>query len=127
MQQKHVGGNASKRKMKLVPSVTQTGERVWCVENDLRTLFIRRNGKVAVVGNRIWRLDREREQNPVTAFFLVTDDGSDPPMMDVLGIKASEAQHIVDPHLGAEMKENDVSHLRRLVQRYLDRKQSDAA
>jgi hypothetical protein len=43
-------------------------------------------------------------------------------MMDVLGIKASEAQHIVDPHLGVEIKENDMSHLRRLVERYLDRK-----
>ncbi len=70
----------------------------------------------------IWRLDREGQTQPVTAFFLVTDGGSDPPMMDVLGIKASEAQHIVDPHLGVEVRENDTSHLRRLVERYLDRK-----
>jgi SNF2 family DNA or RNA helicase len=70
----------------------------------------------------IWRLDREGQESPVTAFFLVTDDGSDPPMMDVLGIKASEAQHIVDPHLGIEVRENDTSHLRKLVERYLDRK-----
>ncbi len=75
----------------------------------------------------IWRLDREGQQNPVTAFFLVTDDGSDPPMMDVLGIKASEAQHIVDPHLGVEVKENDTSHLRKLVERYLSRKRAEAA
>jgi hypothetical protein len=75
----------------------------------------------------IWRLDREGQTQPVTAFFLVTDDGSDPPMMDVLGIKASEAQHIVDPHLGVEVKENDVSHLRRLVERYLDRKAGASA
>lgn len=52
----------------------------------------------------IWRLDREGQKNPVTAFFLVTDDGSDPPMKDVLGIKASESQHIVDPHLGVDSK-----------------------
>lgn len=75
----------------------------------------------------IWRLDREGQQNPVTVFFLVTDDGSDPPMMDVLGIKASEAQHIVDPHLGVEVKEKDTSHLRKLVERYLDRKKATAA
>jgi len=74
----------------------------------------------------IWRLDREGQTNPVTAFFLVTDDGSDPPMMDVLGIKASEAQSIVDPHLGVEVKENDTSHLRKLVERYLDRKKGAA-
>lgn len=70
----------------------------------------------------VWRLDREGQENPVTAFFLVTDDGSDPPMMDVLGLKASEAEQIVDPHLGVQVKDNDTSHLRRLVERYLDGK-----
>jgi len=70
----------------------------------------------------IWRLDREGQVNPVTAFFLVTDDGSDPPMMDVLGIKASEAQQIVDPHLGAQLVDTDTTNLRRLVDRYLKKK-----
>lgn len=69
----------------------------------------------------IWRLDREGQTQPVTAFFLVTDDGSDPPMMDVLGIKASEAHSIVDPELGVDVKENDTSHIRKLVDRYLKR------
>ena len=67
----------------------------------------------------IWRLDREGQQNPVTAFFLVSDDGSDPPIMDVLGIKASEAEQIVDPGLGVRQVGNDVSNLYRLVERYL--------
>lgn len=70
----------------------------------------------------VWRIDREGQENPVTAFFLVTDDGSDPPMMDVLGLKASEAEQIVDPHLGVQVKDNDTSHLRRLVDRYLEGK-----
>lgn len=70
----------------------------------------------------IWRLDREGQDKPVTAFFLVTDDGSDPPMMDVLGIKASEATQIVDPDLGIQTQETDVTNLRRLVARYLDKK-----
>ena len=43
-------------------------------------------------------------------------------MMDVLGIKASEASNIVDPHLGVEVKEGESGHLRRLVERYLERK-----
>ncbi len=67
----------------------------------------------------LWRLDREGQKNPVTCFLLVTDDGSDPPMMDVLGIKKSEATQIVDPHLGVQMTEMNESHLRRLVERYL--------
>ncbi|MDM8356620.1 SNF2-related protein [Pandoraea communis] len=67
----------------------------------------------------IWRLDREGQQHPVTAFFLVTDEGSDPPMMDVLGIKASEARQIIDPHVGVQRTDNDTSNLRKLVERYL--------
>lgn len=75
----------------------------------------------------IWRLDREGQKNPVTAFFLVSDDGSDPPIMDVLGIKSSEATSIVDPYLGVETKEVDTSRLQGLVQRYLVRKESPSA
>lgn len=69
----------------------------------------------------IWRLDREGQKNPVTAFFLVSDEGSDPPIMDVLGIKASEANQIVDPHLGVQKAEDDMTNLRRLVDRYLEK------
>lgn len=70
----------------------------------------------------IWRLDREGQEDPVTAFFLVVDEGSDPPVMDVLGIKASEAKQIVDPHIGVEVVVEDTSNLRRLVERYLEKK-----
>lgn len=72
----------------------------------------------------IWRLDREGQEHPVTAFFLVTDEGSDPPIMDVLGIKASEAQQIVDPHLGVQRTDDDTSNLQKLVERYLDKGKS---
>lgn len=69
----------------------------------------------------IWRLDREGQENPVTAFFLVSEEGSDPPIMDVLGIKASEAHQIVDPHLGVKKVDNDITNLGRLVERYLQK------
>ncbi|PKM46938.1 MAG: ATP-dependent helicase [Gammaproteobacteria bacterium HGW-Gammaproteobacteria-1] len=70
----------------------------------------------------IWRLDREGQEDPVTAFFLVVDEGSDPPIMDVLGIKASEAKQIVDPHMGVQLVGEDTTNLRRLVERYLAKK-----
>lgn len=70
----------------------------------------------------IGRFDREGQTKPVTAFFLVVDDGSDPPIMEILGIKSSEARGIVDPHLGVEVKDNDTSKLQRLVERYLSKK-----
>jgi superfamily II DNA or RNA helicase len=74
----------------------------------------------------IGRLDREGQKEPVTAIFLVTDEGSDPPMMEVLGLKASEAAHIVDPSLGVQAAHTDISHLRKLAERYLDKKRNAA-
>ena len=69
----------------------------------------------------IWRIDRDGQTNPVTAFFLVVDEGSDPPVMDVLGIKASEATQIVDPHIGVQQADTDTTNMQKLVQRYLER------
>jgi len=70
----------------------------------------------------IWRVDREGQRQAVTVFFLVTDQGSDPPIMKVLGIKSSEASQIVDPHLGVQAANDDTSNLQRLVQHYLAKK-----
>ena len=67
----------------------------------------------------IWRLDREGQEQPVTVFFLVSEEGSDPPIMDVLGIKASEAHQIVDPLVPIRAVDDDTSNLRKLVDRYL--------
>lgn len=70
----------------------------------------------------IGRLNREGQKcwpDPVTAIFLTADDGSDPPMMDVLGIKASQAHHIVDGGLGPQRKVEDKEGLKALIHRYL--------
>lgn len=70
----------------------------------------------------IGRLNREGQRcwpEPVNAIYLVTDDGSDPPMMDVLGIKAGQAHHILDPGLAPDSTPGDRSVLAGLVQRYL--------
>ncbi len=75
----------------------------------------------------IGRLDRDRsdgEQNKVMAIFLVTDEGSDPPMMEVLGLKASEAHQVNDPTIGVQRIESDTTHLRKLVERYLGQNNS---
>lgn len=79
----------------------------------------------------IGRLDREGSiidgtDEEITALFLVADDGSDPPMMEVLGLKASESNAIVDPDLGARLVQSDGSGLQRLVQRYLEGGEANA-
>lgn len=72
----------------------------------------------------IGRLDREGSMvdgtdDDITALYLVAEDGSDPPMMELLGLKASESTGIVDPDLGVSTVRNDGAGLRRLVERYL--------
>ncbi|MFY0638692.1 DEAD/DEAH box helicase [Maricaulis maris] len=69
----------------------------------------------------IGRLDREGQTQPVTALFLVTDDGSDPPMMEMLGLKASQAAQIVDQGVGPQAAVTDRSRLKMLVERYLQK------
>jgi SNF2-related domain len=69
----------------------------------------------------IGRLDREGQTAPVTALFLVAEEGSDPPLMEVLGLKASEAAQIVDPSMGVQQQHSDRSVLQRLVQQYLNK------
>jgi hypothetical protein len=59
------------------------------------------------------------EDGLVDAIFLVADDGSDPPMMEMLGLKASQAHHIVDGGLGPQRKVEDRAPIERLIERYL--------
>ncbi|PTM61874.1 SNF2-related protein [Phreatobacter oligotrophus] len=71
----------------------------------------------------IWRLDREGQSRPVTAHFLVSEDGSDPVIISRLGIKASEARGVNDPHLGVEEVKTDTSNMVALARRYLNKHQ----
>lgn len=67
----------------------------------------------------IGRVDRDGQCSAVMIFFLVVEDGSDGPIMEILGLKASEAHQIVDPFTGPEIADRDNSRLHALVQRYL--------
>jgi hypothetical protein len=90
-------GGTSNRKPHLIRVPACPGERVWCVENDLGTVVIRRNGKTAIVGNCIGRLARDGQENTVVAYFMTSDDGTDPHMAEVLGLKRAQAVPIRDP------------------------------
>lgn len=92
---------------------------------------IQHRASIAVVGELDWspgvhdqffgRVDRDGQTKPVTGYFLTSTDGSDPPMMEVNGLKAAEASGIHDPGLGVHPVNRDGSHLQALVQRYLHR------
>lgn len=57
--------------------------------------------------------------DPVTAIYLVAEDGSDPPIMEVLGLKASQSRAITDPTLGVQAVQSDDTKLKSLIARYL--------
>ncbi len=68
----------------------------------------------------IARVDRFGQVNPVTAIYLLVDEGSDPVIVDVLGIKASQAHNIVDPFAVIAEVHADESRIKLMAQRLLD-------
>lgn len=68
----------------------------------------------------IGRLDRPGQgADEVTAIYLHTDEGSDPVIMEILGVKGSQARGITDPMAGVVQVHSDESRIRRLAERYL--------
>jgi SNF2 family DNA or RNA helicase len=71
----------------------------------------------------IGRLDREGQASDesVTAIFLVSEDGSDPPIIDLLGIKASQAHGINDPLDAMPDQVSDDSRIKMMAELYLSK------
>lgn len=67
----------------------------------------------------VGRLDREGQQRQVMAIYLCSESGSDPLIIDLLGLKSSQAQGILDPSLGVQSSHSDDSRIQLLVQKYL--------
>jgi hypothetical protein len=66
----------------------------------------------------VGRLDRPgQEHHPVLAYFLTSDHGADPTMIDTLGIKRQQAEPIENPDLEAltPLMETDASKIRALA------------
>ena len=75
----------------------------------------------------IERLNRDGQAKPVMALFLVANDGSDPPMMELLALKSFEAHQVVSPGQDGLPANDDHSHLGTLVARYIARAGTTAA
>ena len=70
----------------------------------------------------IGRLDREGQETPVTAIYLVSESGSDPLMVNLNGLKASEAHSIIDPNESLATSHSDESRIRMLAELVLKKK-----
>lgn len=75
----------------------------------------------------IGRLNREGQEEKITAIYLNTDEGSDPPMVSVLGVKASQSAGIVDPGRQLEARHSDKSRIQALAEQFLSKKKQHQA
>lgn len=67
----------------------------------------------------IGRLDRDGQESPVFVFYVATDYGSDPVIIDVLGLKAGQSRGIVDPGMKPQEFQSDSNRIKRLAEEYL--------
>ncbi len=69
----------------------------------------------------IGRLDRDGQKNEVFVFYAATDFGSDPLMLDVIGIKREQSQGIMNPYSRDKetIKQVDANRIRKLALQYL--------
>ncbi|PPD06292.1 MAG: DEAD/DEAH box helicase [Hyphomicrobium sp.] len=73
------------------------------------------------------RLDRPGQEHQVDAIYLVSENGSDPAIMGVLGLKSSQSQGIVDPLSAPAEQNQDATRIRQLAELYLQGKSHLAA
>lgn len=91
---------------------------------------LQHRSKIVVIGELDWspkvhdqligRLDREGQKEQVTAIYLVSDFGSDPLIVDMLGVKSSQSHNIINPLTAVEDQFSDDSRLKLLAEKFLE-------
>lgn len=69
----------------------------------------------------IGRVDRDGQTNQVTALFPVCDYGSDPVIIDLLGLKSSQAHGIANPFSSPTPTTTHDTRLKKLAERFLNK------
>lgn len=70
----------------------------------------------------IGRVDRDGQENQVTAYFPVCEFGSDPVIIDILGLKSSQAHGIMNPLDMVADQYSDESRMKKLAESFLNKK-----
>jgi SNF2 family DNA or RNA helicase len=67
------------------------------------------------------RADRDGQAEQVSVFYLVSEYGSDPVIISLLGLKSSQSHGIVDPLTAPAEQHSDESRIKLLAQQYLNK------
>lgn len=107
----------------------RAGQGVDGLQKVCRTVvFAELDWSPGVMDQCIGRVFRDGQTDPVTAFFCVTERGSDPTVAETLGLKTAQVEGLRDPE-GALLEElqTDAGRIRRLAEKYLEKARKRAA
>lgn len=79
-----------------------------------------------VLKQLIGRLRRSGQKEVVNAHYMIADDGSDPLMVELLGIKSSQAHGIMNPYTAPMAPVSDESRMQKLAQMVLEKRKISA-
>lgn len=71
----------------------------------------------------IGRVDRDGQEEEVTAYFLTSDFGSDPLIINLLGLKSSQSEGILNPLITASEQYSDESRIKMLAELFINKNQ----
>ena len=80
--------------------------------------LMKREKKKQLIG----RVDRDGQKEQVTVIYLVSDYGSDPLIIDMLGVKSSQSHNIINPLTPVAEQYSDDSRLKLLAEKFLSKK-----
>ncbi len=93
---------------------------------------LQKRSKIVVIGELDWspkvhdqligRLDRDGQAEQVTAIYLVSEYGSDPLIIDMLGLKSSQSHSIINPLTAVAHQHSDDSRIKLLAQQFLQKR-----
>lgn len=69
----------------------------------------------------IGRVDRDGQADQVTVYFPVSDFGSDPVIIDLLGLKSSQSYGIIDPMKAIPEQHSDESRIKLLAEYFINK------
>jgi SNF2 family DNA or RNA helicase len=123
---------AQKEKAKLAFINGETNLFIISLRSGIGLDGLQKRSNIVVIGELDWspqvhnqligRLDRDGQEEQVTAIFLTSEYGSDPLIIDMLGIKASQSHNIINPLQVVDEQYTDESRIKLLAQKYLSKK-----
>lgn len=67
------------------------------------------------------RVARDGQQHPVTAYYLISEEGSDPVVSDILGVKRQQIEGVINPNQELiEKLQTTSDHVKKLAAHYLE-------